>query len=157
MWCVSVSRCKCIENSRTTDSFPSMPMGVSARGVSVWGGVCLGGVYQTPSLWTESQTLVKTLTCCKYIVEGNKEPLRQSYVRHANVWCNHTSCVLYRNRDWNRNQNIGGNYVSAAIPVQVQCERLYIKIQAIQSQPLSRFRRQPVWLYHKSYCVSGSP
>ena len=42
-------------------------------------------------------------------------------------WCIHTGCVLYRDRDRDWNQNNGGLYVSAAVPVQVQCKRFYIK------------------------------
>ena len=34
------------------------------------GGVCLGGVWQTP-LWTEWQTSVKTLTYRNYVAGGN--------------------------------------------------------------------------------------
>ena len=41
--------------------------------------------------------------------------------------CNHTGCVWYRKRDRDRNQNNGGQWVLAPVPVQVQCERFYIK------------------------------
>ena len=58
----------------------SSPLRVSAQGGVCPGGVCPGGVCpegvcQTPPLWTQSQTGVKTLPCRNYVADRNKYEL----------------------------------------------------------------------------------
>ena len=80
----------------------SAPGGVSALGDMVWGGLDRGGLCsegvvsqhalrQTPPLWTESQTPVKTLPWPNFVAAGNntevyEEPVpRTKEISHCAV------------------------------------------------------------------------
>ena len=67
------------------------PQHALGRGVSAQGRCLSGGVWQTPSLWTEWQTGVKSLPCRYFVACGKNLITSRHLCLYLSFWANCTS------------------------------------------------------------------